>query len=314
MRHTARNWPNSTAVLLFATSLLAVAPFGVALSATTANADPPGNNGTVKIQEVLADDTPDDGIPDNDPHVGCTFTVEWYGFDEGADIISQVTFTMQDPTADVGLSVAGDTSVFVGADPQSGAGNDDGFDGKEVYVLSFDGLPHPEQGYHVKIEVNTPGSQGNDAKFKVYWVDGCRTTTTPVTPTTPTTPVTPLTPTTPVTPLTPTTSATTQTVPTTSAATVTASQPTPSTEVLGEQASQDDTKGKDQPAQEAETPEVEVLGEQAAVPTQVAAGLSGDMSQASSSSSSLWLAGMTGLLAAAIALGLLSSRRLRGRD
>ena len=62
------------------------------------------------------------------------------------------------------------------------------------------------------------------------------------------------------------------------------------------------------------TTETEVLGEQAAVPTQVAAGQAGDLSETSSSSSQLWLAGMTGLLALAIGLGLLSSRRMRRSD
>ena len=50
--------------------------------------DPGGNNGTVKIVEDGDFDAP----PNNDPHVGCTFTVEWYGFDQGADIVSKVTF------------------------------------------------------------------------------------------------------------------------------------------------------------------------------------------------------------------------------
>ena len=32
---------------------------------------------------------------------------------------------------------------------------------------------HPEQGYHVKLKVNAPGSIGKDTKFKVFWVVGC---------------------------------------------------------------------------------------------------------------------------------------------
>jgi hypothetical protein len=84
------------------------------------------------------------------------------------------------------------------------------------------------------------------------------------------------------------------------------SEPSPETEVKGEQVKNDQVKDKD------EAP-VEVLGEQAVLPTQVDAGLPGDQVATSSSSSQLWLAGMTGLLAAAIGLGLLSSRRSRGR-
>lgn len=133
--------------------------------------DPAGNNGTVKIAPLGELD----GIPNNSPHPGCTFQVEWYGYDEGADIVSTVSFAMHAPTSDVGLDVAGDTSVFVGGDPASGAGTDSGLDGTESYTLSFTGEPHPKQGYHVKLTVATPRSNGNDTKTKVFWVEPCAT-------------------------------------------------------------------------------------------------------------------------------------------
>ena len=133
--------------------------------------DPAGNNGTVKIAGLGELD----GIPNNTPHPGCTFQVEWYGFDQGADVVSQVSFAMHAPTDDVALSVAGDTSVFVGGDPASGAGTDTGLDGVETYTLTFDGAPHPKQGYHLKLTVATPRSQGNDTLTKVFWVEPCET-------------------------------------------------------------------------------------------------------------------------------------------
>ena len=136
------------------------------------HADPAGNNGTVKIAPLGEMD----GIPQNSPHPGCTFQVEWYGFDEGADIISTVGFAMKAPTADVGLGVDGPSSVFVGGDPASGAGTDTGLDGVQSYTLSFDGAPHPKQGYHVKLTVHTPRSKGNDTKTKVFWVAPCEGT------------------------------------------------------------------------------------------------------------------------------------------
>jgi uncharacterized repeat protein (TIGR01451 family) len=111
--------------------------------------------------------------PDNDPHVGCTFDVEWYGFDQGPDTISLVTFEMQAPTDDVVLDVTGPAAVFVGGDPASGAGTATGLDGRESYVLAFYGDPQPEQGFHVKLTVHTPGSKGADTKSKVLWVEGC---------------------------------------------------------------------------------------------------------------------------------------------
>ena len=136
---------------------------------TTGQGDPAGNNGTVKIASLGELD----GIPDNTPHPGCTFQVEWYGFDEGADVVSTVSFTEQAPTTGVGMTVDGPTEVFVGGDPATGAGTGTGLDGTQPYTLSFTGAPHPQQGYHVRLTVSTPRSIGNDTKTKVFWVEGC---------------------------------------------------------------------------------------------------------------------------------------------
>lgn len=131
--------------------------------------DPAGNNGTVKIAAL--DDL--DSIPNNTPHPGCSFQVEWYGFDEGEDVVSTVTFAAQAPTADVVIGGTSPSEVFVGGDPASGAGTETGLDGRQVYDLTFDGEPHPKQGYHVKLTVSTPRSLGNDTKTKVFWVAPC---------------------------------------------------------------------------------------------------------------------------------------------
>ena len=106
-------------------------------------AGPQGNNGTVKV----APDGDIDAIPNNHPHVGCTFQLEWYGFD--ANVVSTVLFEEQAPTTGVGMTVAGDTTVQLDNDPGAGAGND-GIDGSQAYTLSFTGAPHPQQGYHVE--------------------------------------------------------------------------------------------------------------------------------------------------------------------
>ncbi len=136
----------------------------------------PGNNGTIKITPLGETD----GTPNNTPHVGCGFQIEWYGFDKGDDIVSQVSFAMHAPTSGVGLTVSGPSSVFVGGDAASGAGTATGLDGREAYSLSFDGPGHPKQGYHVKVTVHTPYSQGNDTKTKVFWVQGCDSAEPPV--------------------------------------------------------------------------------------------------------------------------------------
>ncbi len=128
-------------------------------------ADPPGNNGTVKIDGVEFDTH-----PNNQPHVGCIFQVDFYGYDEG-DLDADYTFRLVPPTADG--STGG--SVFIGEDPDGGGTDLDA----EVTVdlsslISDSGVdPHPIQGYHVKLTVNAEGSQGADVKHKVFWVEGC---------------------------------------------------------------------------------------------------------------------------------------------
>ncbi len=139
----------------------------------SADGDPLGNNGTVKIATLGELDE----IPNNTAHPGCTFQVEWYGFDGGSDVVSTVTFAMQAPTSDATVAVDGPSEVPVGEDAASGAGTESGPDAVQAYTLSFAGAPHPQQGYHVRLTVATPRSQGNDTKTKVFWVEPCESTT-----------------------------------------------------------------------------------------------------------------------------------------
>jgi hypothetical protein len=84
--------PRRTRVGLLALGAALAAVTGVVLAAVfggpgQAGADPPGNNGTVKVDGVDFDDD-----PNNEPHVESIFQVDWYGFDEGEDLFSHVTF------------------------------------------------------------------------------------------------------------------------------------------------------------------------------------------------------------------------------
>lgn len=216
--------------------------------ATPAQGDPAGNNGTIKIAPVPHAD----GIPQNHPHPGCQFQIEWYGFDADAasPVTSTVGFAVQAPTGGDVAVTSGDTTKSVGGDSASGAGTDTGFDGAEVYTLAFTGTPHPQQGYHVKVTVSTPFSQGNDTKSKVFWVSGCET---PVAPETPVVPgETPVVPETGVVPEVP----------------AVAPDTTTETDVLGEEATgEEDT---DDVAAE-ENPTANVLGEQATLASTVLA-------------------------------------------
>jgi hypothetical protein len=143
-----------------------------------AGPNPPGDNGTIKV-----DDQPFDDHPDNEPHVGCTFQIDFYGFDQG-DLDADVTFEAQPPTLRPGggSQVLLHDTVFIGEDDNSGGGSQAGLDASETYTLDFTGItPHPVQGFHVKLTIHAEGSQGADTKYKVFWVQGCggeQTTTT----------------------------------------------------------------------------------------------------------------------------------------
>jgi hypothetical protein len=145
----------------------------------SAGPNPPGNNGTVKV-----DDSPFDDAPNNEPHVGCTFQVDFYGYDEG-DLDATVTFEAQPPTGDRQVLLT--DTVFIGEDDNAGGGSEAGLDASETYTLDLTGIePHPNQGVHVKLTINAEGSKGADVKHKVFWVSGCETpgTTTTTKPTT----------------------------------------------------------------------------------------------------------------------------------
>jgi hypothetical protein len=128
--------------------------------------NPPGNNGTVKL-----DARPFDAAPDNEPHVGCTFQVDFYGYDEG-DLFADVTFEAHPPTGPVQVLLT--DRVFIGEDDNAGGGSEAGLDAKATYRLDFTGIaPHPEQGFHVRLTVHAEGSRGADTKHKVFWVHDC---------------------------------------------------------------------------------------------------------------------------------------------
>jgi LPXTG-motif cell wall-anchored protein len=136
-----------------------------------ASADPPGNNGTVKV-----DGEPFENDPNNEPHVDCIFQIDWYGLDEGDDLFSHVTFEVHPPTGKPEVILEDD--VFIGEDDNSGGGSEEGHDASATYDLTdvLQGFEqHAQQGWHVKLTVNNDGSQGADVKHKVFWVSGCET-------------------------------------------------------------------------------------------------------------------------------------------
>ena len=154
--------------------LLTAAAVGAGAAGAGA-ADPPGNNGTVKV-----DGAPFDITPGNEPHVDCRFDIDFYGYDQGEDLFAEVTFTAFPPDHPSGVILDVEPkTVFIGEDSNAGGGSEEGHDASQSYDLS-DALasiePHPTQGWHVKLTIHADGSQGADTKYKVFWVTGCETT------------------------------------------------------------------------------------------------------------------------------------------
>lgn len=156
--------------------IASLAGFGllVGLAPAGAQADPPGNNGTVKV-----DDTPFDDHPNNEPHDGCIFQVDFYGYDKG-DLSATVLFEAVPITVD-DASPTQELLTDELAIGQDAAGGGTDLDASATYDLS-EALaaiePHAQQGWHVKLTVHAEGSQGADVKHKVFWVFGCETPTT----------------------------------------------------------------------------------------------------------------------------------------
>jgi hypothetical protein len=138
----------------------------VAAGSAWAGGNPPGNNGTVKV-----DGMPFDQTQGNEPHVDCLFEINFFGFDQG-NLFGTATFELQPPTGNSVLLV---DSTFIGGDP-AGGGTD--LDGSLVEDLSGpiadSGVAaQPNQGFHVTLTVEAQGSIGSMIKHKTYWVDNC---------------------------------------------------------------------------------------------------------------------------------------------
>jgi hypothetical protein len=142
---------------------------------------PPGNNGTVKIDEYNMDPG-----QDHDPHVTCDFSVNFFGYDSGLQSAS-ITITPVAPTSGNGTYHA-TTNWNVGT--RTGGNQFD-----QTYQVSQSAIssalagvtPQPRQGYHLRLEVEVSGSKGSDDKYKVFWLAPCATSPAGDTTTTTTT-------------------------------------------------------------------------------------------------------------------------------
>ncbi|HET6966433.1 MAG TPA: hypothetical protein VFH58_16795 [Acidimicrobiales bacterium] len=140
---------------------------GGGTSAAKGANQPPGNNGTVKIDEYSMDPG-----QDNDPHVSCDFSVSFYGYDGGPQTAS-LTVTPVAPTSG-GHSYSTSTSWNVGT-RTSGSQFDRNvtISASELAPALAGVSPQAQQGYHLRLEVEVTGSQGSDDKYKVFWLQPC---------------------------------------------------------------------------------------------------------------------------------------------
>ncbi len=147
--------------------VVAIAGLLVLMGAWPALADPPGNNGTVKIDGIELDKH-----PNNEPHPGCLFEVDFYGF--GANLDAKSTFYAWPPTGK--MQWIREVDTVLDDDDSTGGGSEAGYDGGTGLIDLSPQLvgivPHPNQGFHVKLRVDVP--EGSDSaaysKYKVFWV------------------------------------------------------------------------------------------------------------------------------------------------
>jgi LPXTG-motif cell wall-anchored protein len=169
MRHRRR----LALALVSMAAMAAGAAFGAPALAATPTGDPGGNNGTVKIDGVLVDSENDNDV-DNEPHVPCTFEVEFFGFDlnQKADIkLYGHPPSSEQPRFDLLIDLQ---DQVVSDDSAAGADQDaDRVFPFSVADLEEAGLePHPNQGFHLRLDVFSPGLPGGQ-KHKTFWVEPC---------------------------------------------------------------------------------------------------------------------------------------------
>lgn len=160
-----------TLLLLFVALVAAVAgvipgdPAGAAKK--TPPGDPPGNNGTVKIDQ--SDEADED--KGNEP-IGedCSFWLKFYNFDlnQKADI----SFAAHPPTG--GKDPIVDKDVLISDDAAGGGADEDEVVPYNLtdYVRGLE--KHPQHGYHIKLTTTIKNSDGSSVpggvKHKVFWI------------------------------------------------------------------------------------------------------------------------------------------------
>ena len=155
--------PVRPALVLASTGIAALSLSIVAPAVALADPpqDPPGNNGTIKIQPYGGS-----GGAGSSPHPGCDFRLQLFGFDEGQTIT--ITFAGQAPTAGAVTAQPLSGSRLL-SDDRAGGGRDvDAHFDVRGADLGLTGAA-AKQGFHVKVRVDADDAPGG-AKTKVFWL------------------------------------------------------------------------------------------------------------------------------------------------
>ncbi|HLB61454.1 MAG TPA: hypothetical protein VJN50_01725 [Actinomycetota bacterium] len=142
---------------------LSVALLAVLVVGLVAGPAAAGNKGTVKIEEV-----PIDLLPDNSPHPGCDFLIEFFHYPEGSEV--SWVFTVHPPTSDTngpGSVVGSDSATLDPEDANNHHLNLSRVQNIEAGLIASGVEAHPQQGFHVKLSVTGP----EGPKYKVFWVE-----------------------------------------------------------------------------------------------------------------------------------------------
>ena len=123
------------------------------------------NPGTVKIDGI-----PFDQVPNNEPHPGCLFQLQFFGFPTGTQV--SYKFAVYPPTSNTNgpgtlIVPPGVVSATLPAQGAKKLNLDTGAISLQQGLANAGVTAHPIQGFHVKLTVNTPGGK----KYKVFWVE-----------------------------------------------------------------------------------------------------------------------------------------------
>jgi hypothetical protein len=120
------------------------------------------------------DRVPFDDHPDNQPHVGCVFQIDFYGFDQG-DLNAEVTFEAQPPTLRRGTSAKCCSRHGVHRPRTTTPAVERGGPRRlgDLHTGLHRHHPHERPGLPRQADRPRRRLLGADTKYRCFWVDGC---------------------------------------------------------------------------------------------------------------------------------------------